>query len=78
MMKSKIKNKYHFFRELTKSVSTSPDDINVVMLPLYHTFGISSILDNMVRGLPYVLIPHFTFQKMLEAIQEYKVYLSSS
>lgn len=43
------------------------------MLPLYHTFGISSIFDNMVRGLRFILVPHFTFKNMLEAIQEHKV-----
>lgn len=43
------------------------------MLPLYHTFGISSIFDNMVRGLQFILVPHFTFKNMLEAIQEYRV-----
>ena len=68
---------FHNFRELTKSVDPYPEDMNVIMLPLYHTFGVSSIMDNMMRGVPYVLIPHFTFQGMLEAIQEFKVFFYS-
>ena len=60
--------------ELTKNIPKNPEDLNTVMLPLYHTFGISSIFDNMVRGLRFILVPHFTFKNMLEAIQEYKVW----
>ena len=49
----------------------------VVMLPLYHTLGISGMLDCLVRGLRYVVIPRFTFRKMLEAIQEHRITIMS-
>jgi len=61
------------YRELAKNVPKDPNDVNVVMLPLYHAFGLSSILDNLVRGLRFVLIPHFTFRNMLEAIQRHRI-----
>lgn len=63
--------------ELTKNIPANPDDLNVVMLPLYHTFGISSMFDNMVRGLRYVLIRRFSFKHMLEAIQEFRITIMS-
>ncbi|XP_057377430.1 uncharacterized protein LOC130698815 [Daphnia carinata] len=63
--------------ELTKDIPKNPEDLNTVMLPLYHTFGISSIFDNMVRGLRFILVPHFTFKNMLEAIQEYRISIMS-
>ena len=66
-----------FDRELTRGVDPYPEDMNVIMLPLYHTFGISSIMDNMMRGVPFVLIPQFTFQRMLESIQEFKISIMS-
>lgn len=61
------------YSELTKDIPSNPEDLNVVMIPLYHTFGISAIFENMVRGLRFVLIPHYSFKNMLEAIQEYRV-----
>ncbi|XP_046632805.1 4-coumarate--CoA ligase 1-like [Daphnia pulicaria] len=63
--------------ELTKNIPRNPEDLNTVMLPLYHTFGISSIFDNMVRGLRFILVPHFTFKNMLEAIQKHKISIMS-
>ena len=47
------------------------------MLPLFHTFGLSSIYDYLNRGLCFVLIPRFTMKAMLETIQEFKITIVS-
>ena len=47
-----------------------PDDIVITVLPLFHVFGLSSILDVCVRfGCTMSLIPRFTPAAVLEAIQ---------
>ncbi len=47
-----------------------PDDIVVTVLPLFHVFGLSSILDVCVRfGCTMSLIPRFTSAAVLSAIQ---------
>ena len=43
------------------------------ILPFYHSFGISGVLDNLMGGLRFVLIPNFTLQRFLQAVQDYKV-----
>ena len=59
--------------ELTINVPRNEDDVAVSMLPLFHIFGICSILDYFVRGLNFVLIPKFSMPNMLSAIQDHKV-----
>ena len=47
-----------------------PDDIVITVLPLFHVFGLSSILDVCVRfGCTMSLIPRFTPAAVLAAIQ---------
>ena len=47
-----------------------PDDIVITVLPLFHVFGLSSILDVCVRfGCTMSLIPRFTAGAVLTAIQ---------
>jgi len=47
-----------------------PDDIVITMLPLFHVFGLSSILDICVRfGCTMSLIPRFSPEAVLTAIQ---------
>jgi long-chain acyl-CoA synthetase len=47
-----------------------PDDIVVTVLPLFHVFGLSSILDVCVRfGCTMSLIPRFTPDAVLAAVQ---------
>jgi long-chain acyl-CoA synthetase len=47
-----------------------PDDVVVTVLPLFHVFGLSSILDVCVRfGCTMTLIPRFTPAAVLTAIQ---------
>jgi long-chain acyl-CoA synthetase len=51
-----------------------PDDIVTTMLPLFHVFGLSSILDVCVRfGCTMSLIPRFTAAAVLTAIQRDRV-----
>jgi long-chain acyl-CoA synthetase len=51
-----------------------PDDIVITMLPLFHVFGLSSILDVCVRfGCTMSLIPRFTPAAVLTAIQRDRV-----
>jgi long-chain acyl-CoA synthetase len=48
----------------------TPDDIVITVLPLFHVFGLSSILDICVRfGCTMSLIPRFTPAAVLTAIQ---------
>ena len=47
-----------------------PDDIVITVLPLFHVFGLSSIMDCCVRfGCTMSLIPRFTPEAVLTAIQ---------
>jgi long-chain acyl-CoA synthetase len=47
-----------------------PDDIVITVLPLFHVFGLSSILDVCVRfGCTMSLVPRFTAAAVLAAIQ---------
>jgi acyl-CoA synthetase (AMP-forming)/AMP-acid ligase II len=47
-----------------------PDDVVITVLPLFHVFGLSSILDICVRfGCTMSLIPRFTPPAVLAAIQ---------
>ena len=47
-----------------------PDDIVIAVLPLFHVFGLSSVLDVCVRfGCTMSLIPRFTPEAVLAAIQ---------
>jgi long-chain acyl-CoA synthetase len=51
-----------------------PDDIVITMLPLFHVFGLSSILDVCVRfGCAMSLVPRFTPAAVLAAIQRDRV-----
>jgi len=59
--------------ELAKDFAVDPEECSAAILPFYHTFGISTIFDNFIRGLRFVLFPKFTFTKMLEAIQNHKI-----
>ena len=50
--------------------NVQPDDIVITVLPLFHVFGLSSILDVCVRfGCTMSLIPRFTPAAVLAAIQ---------
>ena len=51
-----------------------PDDIVLTVLPLFHVFGLSSILDICVRfGCTMSLVPRFTPAAVLEAIQRDRI-----
>jgi long-chain acyl-CoA synthetase len=51
-----------------------PDDIVLTALPLFHVFGLSSILDCCVRfGCTMSLVPRFTSAAVLEAIQRDRI-----
>ena len=50
--------------------NVQPDDIVITVLPLFHVFGLSSILDICVRfGCTMSLVPRFTSDAVLTAIQ---------
>jgi long-chain acyl-CoA synthetase len=50
--------------------NVQPDDVVITVLPLFHVFGLSSILDCCVRfGCTMSLIPRFTAAAVLAAIQ---------
>ena len=49
------------------------DDIGVAVLPLFHVFGLSSVLNTAVRfGGTLVLIPRFETEPVLEAIERHR------
>ncbi|MEO6205782.1 MAG: long-chain fatty acid--CoA ligase [Mycobacteriales bacterium] len=49
------------------------DDIGVAVLPLFHVFGLSSVLNVSVRyGGTIVLIPRFELEPVVEAIEKHK------
>jgi long-chain acyl-CoA synthetase len=50
-----------------------PDDVTLVVLPLFHVFGLSSTLNTAVRfGATTVLIPRFEPGAVLDAIQRHR------
>ncbi len=50
-----------------------PDDIAVAVLPLFHVFGLSSVLNLVVRfGASMVLVPRFDPQVVLDAIERHR------
>ena len=49
------------------------DDIGVAVLPLFHVFGLSSVLNTSVRyGGTIVLIPRFELEPVVEAIEKHR------
>ena len=54
------------------------DDIGVAVLPLFHVFGLSSVLNTSVRyGSTIVLIPRFELEPVVEAIEKHKATIFS-
>ena len=54
------------------------DDIGVAVLPLFHVFGLSSVLNTSVRyGGTIVLIPRFELEPVVEAIEKHKATIFS-
>lgn len=50
-----------------------PEDVTITVLPLFHVFGLSSVLNVGVRfGLSLVLIPRFDATTVLDAIERYR------
>ena len=62
------------YRETTKFLTRNPDDVTLFFMPLYHAATLNGLYECFMRGLRFVLMPNFTFQKMLQNIQDYKVY----
>lgn len=51
----------------------TPDDVSVGVLPLFHVFGLSSVLNVVVRfGASLVLVPRFEVGAVLDAIEEHR------
>jgi long-chain acyl-CoA synthetase len=49
-----------------------PDDISVAVLPLFHVFGLSSVLNTAVRyGGTIVLVPRFEIEPVVDAIERH-------
>ena len=54
------------------------DDIGVAVLPLFHVFGLSSVLNTSVRyGGTIVLIPRFELEPVVEAVEKHKATIFS-
>jgi long-chain acyl-CoA synthetase len=50
-----------------------PDDVGVAVLPLFHVFGLSSVLNTTVRyGGTLVLVPRFEPDAVIEAIERHR------
>ena len=52
----------------------SKDFVSCVMLPLYHTAGYTAMIDSLALGVRFVVIPALNFVRVLQTIQEFKVY----
>lgn len=53
-------------------VDLSDDDVSVGVLPLFHVFGLSSVLNTVIRyGASIVLIPRFTAEAVIDAVEEH-------
>jgi long-chain acyl-CoA synthetase len=54
------------------------DDIGIAVLPLFHVFGLSSVLNTSVRyGGTIVLIPRFELDPVIEAVEKHKATIFS-
>jgi long-chain acyl-CoA synthetase len=54
------------------------DDIGIAVLPLFHVFGLSSVLNTTVRyGGTMVLIPRFELEPVVEAIEKHRATIFS-
>jgi long-chain acyl-CoA synthetase len=50
------------------------DDVTIAVLPLFHVFGLSVVLDTVVRfGASAVLVPRFRVDTVLDAIEQHRV-----
>ncbi|MBM9464460.1 long-chain fatty acid--CoA ligase [Aeromicrobium sp. YIM 150415] len=55
-----------------------PDDVSMAVLPLFHVFGLSSVLNISVRfGASMVLVPRFEAAAVLDAIERHRVTIFS-
>ncbi len=55
-----------------------PDDVSMAVLPLFHVFGLSSVLNISVRfGASMVLVPRFEAAAVLDAIERQRVTIFS-
>ncbi len=55
-----------------------PDDVSVAVLPLFHVFGLSSVLDVAVRfGGSLVLVPRFEASAIIDAIERHRATIFS-
>lgn len=60
-------------RETTKYLIRNPDDVTLFFMPLYHAATLNGLFECFMRGLCFVLMNKFTFEGMLQCIQEFKV-----
>ncbi len=63
----------YIYRETTKFLTRNPDDVTLFFMPLYHAATLNGLFECFIRGLRFVLMAHFTFERMLQNIQDYKV-----
>ncbi|XP_046632784.1 probable 4-coumarate--CoA ligase 1 isoform X2 [Daphnia pulicaria] len=64
-------------RRQNPGTSIPASECLAAVLPFYHSFGISGVFDNLMGGLRFVLIPNFTLQRFLQAVQDYKITIVS-
>ena len=51
-----------------------PDDVTLAVLPLFHVFGLSSVMNSAIRaGAALVLVPRFDVGDVLDAIEQHRV-----
>jgi acyl-CoA synthetase (AMP-forming)/AMP-acid ligase II len=50
-----------------------PEDINILVMPLYHNGGLWPTMSTVYRGGTNILLPHFDLEAMLKTIEERKV-----
>ena len=60
--------------QATHLFSYSPEDVVIAMLPLFHSFGQSSIMNSAIHaGATLTLVPRFDTKKVLETVQRDRV-----
>lgn len=60
-------------QETTKYLIRNPDDVTLFFMPLYHAATLNGLFECFMRGLCFVLMNKFTFEGMLQCIQEFKI-----
>ncbi|GAB0097771.1 luciferin 4-monooxygenase [Sergentomyia squamirostris] len=60
-------------KQTKKTLFDTPDVIVIAILPWFHTYGLMTLICNVVNDMKLISLPRFEEESFLQAIQDYKV-----